>query len=50
MFPAHLALLKAQYCFEKKVGVEVLKIPALLNEQKIDMGVYFFKFIMQVDC
>jgi hypothetical protein len=32
MFPTHLALLKAQYCFEKKAGFEGLKVPALLNE------------------
>jgi hypothetical protein len=31
-FPTPLALLKAQYCFEKEVGVEGLKVLALLNE------------------
>jgi hypothetical protein len=46
MFPAHLTLLKAQYCFEKEVGVEDLKVPTLLKEQKLDMGASFFKVIM----
>jgi hypothetical protein len=46
MFSAHLTLLKAQYCFEKEVGVEGIKVPTLLNEQKHDMGVSFFKVIM----
>ncbi len=32
MFPTHLALLKAQYCFEKDDGVEGLKVLALFNE------------------
>jgi hypothetical protein len=31
MFPAHLALLKAQYYFEKEFGYEGLKALALLN-------------------
>ncbi len=50
MFLAHLTLLKAQYCFEKEVGVEGLKVPTLLNEQKLDMGASFFKVIMQSNC
>jgi hypothetical protein len=28
----HLALLKAQYCFEKEFGDEGLKVLAVLNE------------------
>ncbi len=50
MFPTHLTLLKAQYCFEKEVGVEGLKVPTLLNEQKLEMGASFFKVIMQSNC
>jgi len=50
MFLAHLAFLKAQYCFKKDAGVEGLKVLALFNEQKLDMGVSFFKVTMQSNC
>jgi hypothetical protein len=50
MFLAHLALLKAQYYFEKDVGVEGLKVLALFNEQKLDMGAFFFRVTMQSNC
>lgn len=41
-FLAHLALLKAQYCFEKKFG---MKVPTLLNEHKVDVGPSFSSWL-----
>jgi hypothetical protein len=46
MFPTHLALLKAQYYFEKEADVEGFKVLALFNEQKLDIGTSFFKVTM----
>jgi hypothetical protein len=40
----------SQYCFENEIGVEGLKVLALFNEQKLDMGVSFFKVTMQSNC
>jgi hypothetical protein len=47
-FWGHLALLKAQFCFEKVIGpmINQMKIPTLLNESKLDMGASLFKIVM----
>jgi hypothetical protein len=50
IFLAHLALLKAQYCFEKEDGVEGLKLPTQFNEQKLDMKVSLLKVNMWSNC
>jgi hypothetical protein len=42
----HLTLLKAYFCFEKEFDHEGLKVLALLNEHKLDMGASLFKVTM----
>jgi hypothetical protein len=49
-FLADLAFLKTQYCLEREFGDEGLKLLALLNEWKLDMGVNIFKVTMQITC
>jgi hypothetical protein len=49
MFPTHLALLKAQYYFEKEFDNEDLKALALLNSQNFDMGASLFKLTMHAN-
>ncbi len=44
-FPTHLTLLKVHYYFEE-FGDENLKVYALLNEEKLEMKITFFKVIM----
>jgi hypothetical protein len=43
-------LQKTQNCFEREFGDKGLKVPTLLNEQKFDMEVGFFKVTMQANC
>lgn len=47
-FPTHLTLLKVDYYFEK-FGDENLKVYALLNEEKLEMIITFFK-VMWANC
>jgi hypothetical protein len=48
-FWGHLALLKAQFFFEKVIGpmINWLKISTFFNENKFDFGASIFKIIMQ---
>jgi hypothetical protein len=48
-FWGHLALLKVQFCFEKVIGpmIDRVKIPALLNESKLNLKASSFKITMQ---
>jgi len=43
IFWGHLALLKAQFCFEKVIGLvtDRVKILAFLNENKLDLSFLF---------
>jgi hypothetical protein len=48
MFQGHLALLKAQFCFERFIGPKIngMKILTLLDENKLDLSAFLFKITM----